>query len=95
MKLSLKELPARSYSTPYAIVNSDGDQIAECHDYETAALFVSAVLACESIVFIGGNLPDERLTDKTGPNDAAHRGVMYVEARRLARTAIEPKPTPT
>ena len=42
-----------------------------------------------AIAAIGGNLPDDRLTNKTGPNDAAHRGFMYCEARRLAKEAIE------
>jgi hypothetical protein len=37
-----------------------------------------------SIAHLGGNLPDERLTDKTGPNDAVARGLMYTEARRQA-----------
>lgn len=44
--------------------------------------------ACQAIATLGGNLPDERLTDKTGPNDARGRGLMYVEARRIARAAI-------
>jgi len=41
-----------------------------------------------AIASLGGNLPDERLNDRTGPNDARHRGLMYTEARRLAREAI-------
>lgn len=42
-----------------------------------------------SIAALGGNLSDDRLTDRTGANDAAHRGIMYCEARRLALAAIE------
>lgn len=47
------------------------------------------IIACyekmfKTIAKLGGNLPDDRLTDRTGPNDAAHRGLMYVGARDLA-----------
>ena len=49
---------------------------------------MNATSALRSIAALGGNLPDERLTDRTGPNDAAHRGLMYTEARRLARAAL-------
>ena len=45
--------------------------------------------ALEAIALIGGNLPDERLTDRTGPNDAAYRGQMYVNARNIAREALK------
>jgi hypothetical protein len=38
----------------------------------------------KAIASLGGNLPDEALTTRTGPNDARARGLMYVEARRLA-----------
>lgn len=41
-----------------------------------------------SIALLGGNLPDERLTDRTGPNDAVARGLMYVEARREALSVL-------
>lgn len=44
--------------------------------------------ALESITRVGGNLPDDSLTDKTGPNDAAQRGIMVVTARNIARNAI-------
>lgn len=40
------------------------------------------------IAALGGNLSDDRLTDKTGANDAVHRGLMYCEARKLARAAL-------
>lgn len=40
--------------------------------------------ALRAIAMLGGNLPDDRLTDRTGPNDAAHRGLMYTQARRYA-----------
>jgi len=40
------------------------------------------------IADLGGNLADEHLTGWTGPNDAAHRGLMYTEARRLAVEAL-------
>ena len=40
------------------------------------------------IASLGGNLPDERLTTRTGPNDAVSRGLIYCEARRLANAAL-------
>ncbi len=43
-----------------------------------------------TIAEIGGNLPDDRLTTRTGPNDAKQRGLMYCEARRIARELLEP-----
>ena len=36
-----------------------------------------------------GNLPDDRLTSKTGANDASFRGQMLVSMRQLAITAIK------
>lgn len=45
--------------------------------------------ACKAIASLGGNLNDDRLTDRTGPNDAASRGILYCSARELARAAIE------
>lgn len=54
---------------------------------------MNAIQALQTIAALGGNLPDESLTDRTGPNDAAHRGLMYTEARRLAREALEGKPS--
>ena len=42
----------------------------------------------EAISLLGGNLQDEHLTDRTGANDAAARGLMYCEARRLALAAL-------
>jgi len=45
--------------------------------------------ALDGVCNLGGNLPDESLTDKTGPNDAAYRGWLYCDARRLARAALE------
>lgn len=44
--------------------------------------------ALKSIALIGGNLPDDRLTDKTGPNDAAYRGRLYCTAREMARLSV-------
>lgn len=40
--------------------------------------------ALRGIAMLGGNLQDERLTDRTGPNDAQARGLMYSEARSIA-----------
>lgn len=44
--------------------------------------------ALEQIAALGGNLSDDRLTARTGANDAVSRGLMYCEARRLARAAL-------
>ena len=44
--------------------------------------------ALRQIAAIGGNLPDNRLTSKTGPNDAVQRGLMYTQARRIAQEAL-------
>lgn len=40
--------------------------------------------ALQIIAELGGNLPDDRLTTRTGPNDAAQRGLMYCHARQIA-----------
>ncbi len=40
------------------------------------------------ISMLGGNLPDDRLTGRTGPNDAQARGLMYTTARKLALDAL-------
>ena len=48
--------------------------------------------ALSGIVALGGNLLDDSLTDRTGPNDAARRGLMYVGARQIARAALSPAP---
>lgn len=45
--------------------------------------------ALRYIASIGGNLPNEALTTRTGANDAAYRGSMYCEARRAAREALK------
>lgn len=56
-----------------------------------ARLIASApelLAALRVIAEIGGNLTDDRLTDKTGANDAVQRGLMYCHAREAARAAI-------
>lgn len=45
--------------------------------------------ALDAITRLGGNLDDDRHTDKTGPNDARQRGLMYCAARDIARNALE------
>ena len=42
----------------------------------------------KTIAFLGGNLSDDRLTDKTGPNDAVARGILYTGARSIALRAL-------
>ncbi len=44
--------------------------------------------ALDAVANIAGNLPDERLENATGPNDARLRGGMVVSARNIARAAI-------
>ncbi|MCP5003338.1 MAG: hypothetical protein GY941_05210 [Planctomycetes bacterium] len=44
--------------------------------------------ALEQITKFGGNISDESLMTRTGPNDAEARGVMYVNAREVANEAI-------
>lgn len=56
---------------------------------EAAALLRQLTEALEEIARQGGNLPDERLTSKTGPNDAVARGIMYVNSREIARAALQ------
>ena len=41
-----------------------------------------------SIALLGGNLSDETLTSRTGPNDAVSRGLMYTQSRRQALDAL-------
>ena len=41
-----------------------------------------------SISLVAGNLPDEHLTDKTGPNDSKQRGLMVIAARDIANRAL-------
>lgn len=63
---------------------------ANRRDESTAIrLLPDLVRSLRVIAAIGGNLPDERFTDRTGPNDAAHRGLMYCEAREIATKALE------
>jgi len=56
---------------------------------ERAAKLHQALARIRAIAALGGNLPDDRLTGRTGPNDAAQRGLMYTEARRLANEALK------
>jgi len=56
---------------------------------ERAAKLHQALARIRAIASLGGNLPDDRLTSRTGPNDAAARGLMYTEARRLANEAVQ------
>ncbi len=62
-----------------------GEFINYCPLHASAEKLLEALRA---ISLAGGNLPDERWTDKTGPNDAAYRGLIYVQCREIARAAI-------
>lgn len=44
--------------------------------------------ALKQITMIAGNLPDDRITEKTGPNDAVARGIMVISARQIALRAL-------
>ena len=57
--------------------------IRACNAYQGLTTALTAIAA------LGGNLPDDRLTSRTGPNDAADRGLKYCEARRLANEALQ------
>lgn len=57
---------------------------------QTRRIAIQQALAyVRTIASLGGNLPDDRLTTKTGPNDAVARGLMYTEARRMANEAAK------
>ena len=53
-----------------------------------SAIVMPLLAALQAIAWAGGNLSDEVLTSKTGPNDAVARGLMYVECRRVALRAL-------
>ena len=48
--------------------------------------------ALYSIARLAHNQPDANLTDRTGPNDAAHRGLLYCHARHIARCVLTGAP---
>ena len=47
-----------------------------------------AIDALRAIQGIGGNLPDDRLTSRTGANDAAYRGGLVCTARDISTQAL-------
>ena len=58
-------------------------------DYERLIAAAPELLAAlEAIAGIAGTLPDDRLTTRTGPNDAVARGLMVTDARRIARAVV-------
>ena len=51
---------------------------------------ISALLSALKAIAMGaGNLPDDRLTSKTGPNDAALRGSMLIRMRQIAIDTVQ------
>lgn len=60
---------------------ADISQESRTEKLEQALRYIRAIAS------LGGNLPDERLYSRTGPNDSVARGNMYVESRRLALEA--------
>lgn len=56
--------------------------VRRCNSYE------ALVSALEHITLLGGNLPDDELTRRTGPNDSVARGMKYVAARQIARATL-------
>lgn len=47
-----------------------------------------ATSTLEYIAGLAGNLPDERLESRTGPNDAVARGILVVAARAAAKATL-------
>jgi len=50
---------------------------------------VAAIEALKAISLLAGNLPDDRLTTRTGGNDAVARGEMVVCARKIAQEFLQ------
>lgn len=48
-----------------------------------------AINNLSAIASLGGNQPDANLTTRSGPNDAAHRGILYCNARTLAINTLK------
>ena len=44
--------------------------------------------ALKAIALQGGNQSDDALMTRTGPNDAAARGIMYVNSREIANLTL-------
>lgn len=67
------------------------DKIEATHE-KTIAAYEKKIEIYENIfrkiALLGGNLSDENLTSKTGPNDAVARGLMYIRARIYATTML-------
>lgn len=77
----------RVETSPDGIVSVDQKHFIDSKNiYDQAAAMKAAL---EAISMVGGNLPDDSLTDRTGPNDAAHRGLMVVRAREIAKKTLE------
>jgi hypothetical protein len=53
------------------------------------SLLKAAVEALKEISLLGGNLSDEALTSRSGPNDAVARGIMYTGARSIAQSFLK------
>lgn len=85
----LAEKIAREVYGPYmATVNEEHremavDGIKKIID-ENPIVQNEAVETLKSIAALGGNLPDARYESRTGPNDAALRGMLYVGCRTQA-----------
>jgi hypothetical protein len=79
-ELAAKHKECRWYS------DRNQEHIATITDLRS--LLREAMEELRAISLLGGNLPDDRLTNRTGPNDAAARGLIYVEARRMAAALL-------
>lgn len=73
--------------TIYELVSTDIKEI-ETGEYVRLEDVQPLIDALKAITMIAGNLPDDRLIDKTGANDAAYRGGMVCNARDIAREAL-------
>lgn len=90
--LALAELGGRSFEPHF-----DGSEVArvvrerdEAREKlaEYGALLQDVGILVEAVADLGGNLPDEEWTTRTGANDAVARGLKVVLARGLARRAL-------
>lgn len=85
IEMRLKELRERQEAQGARTVEFDKEQASQA---DKLALFPELVRALEFIANCAGNLPDEELETRTGPNDARHRGLMVISARAIARGTL-------
>ena len=77
----------QEFSPLVAQVHSDNGRLPTEANARLMAAAPELLEALKAVTRLGGNLPDDSLTDRTGPNDARARGPMYTTAREIAYTA--------